>query len=203
MELRVIELFDLSHTMADPYLETFVYPWEALGGLGRFLSGLGPLLGKDFHETERGVFVHGTAKIAQTAEIHAPCIICAGAELRPCAYVRGSVLVGENCVVGNSTELKNCILFDGVQVPHFNYVGDSILGYRAHLGAGVICANVRLDKRNVLIRGEKVFDTGRRKVGAFVGDFAEVGCNSVLAPGAVLPRLARIPPLTFVRGRAE
>ena len=195
MELTISDLFGLTHTAAADYLSRFTYPWEALDGLEEFLSSLGPKM-EGFHEIERGVFVHGTAKIARSAELHAPCIICAHAEVRPCAYVRGSVLVGENCVVGNSTELKNCILFDGVQVPHFNYVGDSILGYKTHLGAGVICANVRLDKRNIRIR---TIETGRRKVGAFVGDFSEVGCNSVLAPGAILPKASRVLPLTFYK----
>ena len=199
MEFKICDLFDLDYTLAKEYLRQFVYPWEALGGIGEFLRGLMPLLGDEYIEMEKGVFVHGTAKIAQTAEMHAPCIICANAEVRHCAYLRGAVLVGENCVVGNSTELKNCILFDGVQVPHFNYVGDSILGHRAHLGAGVICANVRLDRKEIVIRGGESIPTGRRKVGAFVGDFAEVGCNSVLCPGTVVGRGERILPLTCKR----
>lgn len=200
MDKKISALFDLSHTLAKEYLKQFVYPWETLGGIGRFLMEIAPSLGDEYVEMCEGVFVHGTAKIARTAEIHAPCIICANAEVRHCAFIRGNVLVGGNCVVGNSTELKNCILFDGVQVPHFNYVGDSILGHRAHFGAGVICANVRLDKKEVVIRGEDI-PTGRKKVGAFVGDFAEVGCNSVLAPGAVVARGEKILPLTFVRSR--
>ena len=199
MECKICDLFDLEATLAKEYLEQFVYPWEALGGIGDFLEELMPFLGDEYIEIEKGVLVHGTAKIAQTAEMHAPCVICANAEVRHCAYLRGAVLVGENCVVGNSTELKNCILFDGVQVPHFNYVGDSILGRRAHLGAGVICANVRLDRKEVVIRGGDNIPTGRRKVGAFVGDFAEVGCKSVLCPGTVVGRGEKILPLTCKR----
>ena len=195
----ISDLFDLTHTAAREYLEGFRYPFEALDGLGDLLNKLGPRLGEGF--VRRGeAFVHRTAKISPTAEFCGPCIICAHAEVRHCAYVRGNVLIGEGCVVGNSTELKNCILFDGVQVPHFNYVGDSILGYRAHLGAGVICANVRLDRGEILLRGEETLRTGRKKVGAFVGDGAEVGCNSVLAPGTVVRRGARILPLSFVKG---
>ncbi len=195
----ISDLFDLTHTAAREFLARFTYPFEALGGLGGFLTELGPRLGDGFMRRGEG-YVHRTAKIAPTAELCGPCIICANAEVRHCAYVRGNVLVGEGCVVGNSTELKNCILFDGVQVPHFNYVGDSILGYRAHLGAGVICANVRLDRGEIFVRGEEKMSTGRKKVGAFVGDGAEVGCNSVLAPGAVVRRGARILPLSFVKG---
>ena len=199
MEYTLSALFDLDHTMAKEFLSSFLYPWDALNEIGYFLSSYAPKEEDGFLEIERGVFVHGTAKIAQAAKLCAPCIICAGAEVRHCAYVRGRVLVGENAVVGNSTELKNSILFDGVQVPHFNYVGDSILGYRAHLGAGVICANVRLDRRDVIIRGDMTYFTGRKKVGAIVGDFAEVGCNSVLAPGTVIQRRQRVLPLTLVK----
>ncbi len=200
MDRKISALFDLDHTLAKEYLKSFVYPWEALGGIAAFIKTLAPSLGGNFFEIQEGVFVHGTAKIAPTAAINAPCIICANAEVRHCAYIRGSVIIGENCVVGNSTELKNCILFDGVQVPHFNYAGDSILGHRAHLGAGVICANVRLDKEEVIIRGGENIPTGRKKAGAFVGDFAEIGCNTVLAPGAVVARGEKILPLTFRRG---
>ena len=201
MKFRMRELFDLDHTVAKEYLGKFVYPWEALGGLGEFLKEFAPLLNDEYIEMKRGVYVHGTAKIAQSAEIYAPCVIGAGTEIRCGALIRGSVLIGENCVVGNSTELKNCILFDGVQVPHFNYVGDAVLGYRAHLGAGVICANVRLDRGEIAVRGdgEQRIPTGRKKLGAFVGDYAEIGCNSVLAPGATVPRGAKIYPLTFVK----
>lgn len=200
MDLEISALYDLSHTLAETYLKQFVYPWEALEGLGAFLRSLSEDLGEEFTEISKGVFVHGTAKIAPTAELFAPCVICAGTQVRSGAFVRGNVLVGEKCVVGNSTELKNCILFDGVEVPHFNYVGDSILGFRAHLGAGAVCANVRLDRGEVFIRGEKKYPTGRYKVGAFAGDGAQVGCNSVLAPGAVLGKGAKVLPLSFVKG---
>lgn len=200
MDLSISALYDLSHTLAEDYLKKFTYPWEALDGLGAFLRSLSEDLGGEFLEIGEGVFVHGTAKIARMAELHAPCVICAGTQVRSGALVRGNVLVGEKCVVGNSTELKNCILFDGVEVPHFNYVGDSILGFRAHLGAGAICANVRLDRGEVVIRGEKNYPTGRYKVGAFAGDGVQVGCNSVLAPGAVLKKGANVLPLSFVKG---
>lgn len=198
MEITTLALFELSHSLAGDYLRAFTYPWEALGGIGEFLNILTETLDGSFLKLREGVFVHGTAKIARTAEIMPPCLICAGAQVRSGAFIRGNVLVGRNAVVGNSTELKNCILFDEVEVPHYNYVGDSILGWRAHLGAGAVCSNVRLDKGEVVVHGGH--RTGRRKVGAFVGDGAQVGCNSVLAPGCVLPRGARVLPLTFVRG---
>lgn len=199
--LQINALFDLRHTLAAEYLFGFSYPWEALGGIEDFLTQLSGTLGDDFTEIERGVLVHGTAKIAPTAHLSPPCIICAGAQVRHGAYIRGGVLVGENCVVGNSVELKNCILFDGVQVPHFNYVGDSILGYRSHLGAGAITSNVKADRSPVVIKadGEKI-PTGRYKVGAFLGDHAEVGCNAVLNPGTVIGRHTAVYPLVCARG---
>ena len=144
-----------------------------------------------------GVWVHSTAKVAETAYIAPPCVIGANSEIRHCAFIRGGVLVGENCVVGNSVEIKNAILFDGVQVPHFNYVGDSILGYKAHLGAGAVTSNVRGDKGPVKIAGES---TGRKKMGAFLGDFAEIGCNAVLNPGTVIGRNSQVYPTACVRG---
>ncbi len=200
MNDRISDLFDLDRTAAREYLNRFVYPWEALGGIGQWLLEIFPRLGDEYREIAEGVFVHRSVSLSRTAELHGPCLIGAGSEVRSGALFRGSVLVGKNCVIGNSTELKNCILFDGVQVPHFNYVGDSVLGYRAHLGAGVICANVRLDRGEVVLHG---VPTGRRKVGAFVGDRAEVGCNSVLAPGTVLPRDAKILPLSLLTPSRE
>ncbi|MCM1438241.1 MAG: UDP-N-acetylglucosamine pyrophosphorylase [Roseburia sp.] len=198
--LKVIDLYDLSHTVAGGYLSGFLYPWQALKGIGGLIENLGGKLGDDYINVAPSVWVHRTAKIAPTAYIGAPAIIGAGTEVRHCAYIRSNALVGENCVVGNSTELKNVILFDGVQVPHYNYVGDSILGYKAHMGAGAITSNVKSDKSPVVIHGEENAETGLKKVGAMLGDFVEVGCNSVLNPGTVIGRNTVVYPLSSVRG---
>jgi len=196
--LTVHTLFDLKHTIAGEYLSGFFYPWQALKGLKELILVLGKSLPREeYMEPDACVWVHYTAKVAPTAYLGGPCIIGPHTEIRHCAYIRGSALVGEHCVVGNSTELKNVILFDGVQVPHYNYVGDSILGYKAHLGAGAICSNVRGDKGLVSVGG---IPTGRKKVGAMVGDFAEIGCNTVLNPGTVIGKHARIYPVSSVRG---
>ena len=194
------DLFDLSHTLAASYLEQYTYPWEALKGIKDFILQLGPTLGPDFIEMSPQVWVHKTAKIYPSAYLGAPCIIGANSEVRHCAFIRGSALVGENCVVGNSVELKNGILFDNVQVPHYNYVGDSILGYKAHMGAGSITSNVKSDKSLVVIHCDPEIETGIKKVGAMLGDFVEVGCNSVLNPGTVIGRNSSIYPLSCVRG---
>ena len=199
--MKIIELFDLNHTSAADYLKNFTYPWEALTGVAEFICALGEKLDKtDYIEAAPKVWVHKSAKIAQSAHIAAPCIIGGNSEIRHCAFIRGSALIGENCVVGNSTELKNVILFDGVQVPHFNYVGDSILGFKAHMGAGAITSNVKSDKSPVNVRGDSVICTGLKKFGAMLGDFVEVGCNSVLNPGTVIGRNTVIYPLSSVRG---
>ena len=194
------ELYDLRHTQAAAYLSEFTYPWEALQGIKDMILALGVTLGEEYREVSEHVWVHNTAKVAPTAYLGAPCIIGAGTEVRHCAFVRGAALVGENCVVGNSVELKNVILFDGVQTPHYNYVGDSILGYKAHMGAGSVTSNVKSDKSLVVIHAEEEIPTGRKKVGAMLGDFAEVGCNSVLNPGAVVGRNSSVYPLSCVRG---
>ncbi len=194
------KLYDLSHTLAADYLGQFCYPWEALKGIKELIITLGATLGEDFTEMAPQVWVHKTAKVAPTAYLGAPCIIGAETEVRHCAFIRGSALVGEGCVVGNSVELKNVILFDKVQVPHYNYVGDSILGYKAHMGAGSITSNVKSDKSLVVIHGETNLETGIKKVGAMLGDFVEVGCNSVLNPGTVVGRNSNIYPLSCVRG---
>lgn len=186
--------------MAGAYLKGFEYPWEALGGIKELIVSLGEGLGEDYAEIAPQVWVHRTANVASTAYIGAPAIIGANTEVRHCAFIRGSALVGENCVVGNSTELKNVILFDGVQAPHYNYVGDSILGYKAHMGAGSITSNVKSDKSPVVIHGGKDIPTGLKKVGAMLGDFVEVGCNSVLNPGTVIGRRTSVYPLSGVRG---
>lgn len=199
---RIKELFNLEKTLAGDYLSGFVYPWEALGGLKDFIRTLGNSLnGGEYDEIAPEIWAHKSAKIAPTACLSAPCVICAGAEIRHAAFVRGSALVGKDCVVGNSTELKNVILFDGAQVPHYNYVGDSILGYKAHMGAGSITSNVKSDKTLVAVkRGEECVETGLKKMGAMLGDFVEVGCNSVLNPGSVIGKNSIIYPLSCVRG---
>ena len=197
----VTSLYDLEHTQAKQYLAGFEYPWQALKGISAFIQELGTTLSKDdFLELSPQVWVHRTAKVAPTAYLGAPCIIGANTEVRHCAFIRGSALVGENCVVGNSTELKNVILFDNVQVPHYNYVGDSILGYKAHMGAGSITSNVKSDKSLVTIHCDPEIPTGIKKVGAMLGDRVEVGCNSVLNPGTVIGRDSNVYPTSCVRG---
>ena len=193
-------LFDLTHTLAADYLSGFTYPWEALKGIKDLILSLGPNLGEDYGEVSPSVWVHKTATVAPTAFLGAPCIIGPGTEVRHCAFIRGSALVGENCVVGNSVELKNVILFDNVQTPHYNYVGDSILGYKAHMGAGSVTSNVKSDKSLVVIHAEENIPTNLKKVGAMLGDFVEVGCNSVLNPGTVVGRNSNVYPLSCVRG---
>lgn len=195
------ELFDLSHTRAGAYLAGFTYPWEALAGISELIRQLGPALGEDFRQAAPEVWVHKTATVAPTAYLGAPCIIGAGTEVRHGAFIRGSALVGAHCVVGNSVELKNVILFDNVQVPHYNYVGDSILGYKSHMGAGSITSNVKSDKTLVVVKGGgESIETGRKKFGAILGDGVEVGCNSVLNPGTVLGRRTSVYPTSCVRG---
>ena len=200
--VRIINLYDLSHTMAREYLSQFEYPWDALVGIKEMIVAIGNTLdGSLYDKIGENVWVSKTATVAPTASISGPCIIGHYTEVRHCAYIRGSALVGENCVVGNSTELKNCILFDNVQVPHYNYVGDSILGYKSHMGAGSITSNVKSDKTPVSIKdrdGEKI-ETGRKKVGAMLGDFVEIGCGSVLNPGTVIGRNSSVYPLSSVR----
>lgn len=196
----VCDLYDLDHSMAGEYLKKFTYPWEALSGIKEMILALGAQLGEEYAEVAPQVWVHKTAKVAPTAFLGAPCIIGANTEVRHGAFVRGSALVGENCVVGNSVELKNVILFDNVQVPHYNYVGDSILGYKAHMGAGSITSNVKSDKSLVVIHTEPAIPTGIKKVGAMLGDFVEVGCNSVLNPGTVIGKSSNVYPLSCVRG---
>ena len=199
--IRTTALYDLNHTMAGAYLAGFEYPWQALKGIKDLILELGPDLGEDYTEAAPTVWVHKTAKIAPTAYLGAPCIIGANTEVRHCAFIRGSAMVGENCVVGNSVELKNVILFDNVQVPHYNYVGDSILGYKAHMGAGSLTSNVKSDKTLVVVKnGDEKIETGLKKFGAMVGDFVEVGCNSVLNPGTVVGRNSNIYPTSCVRG---
>lgn len=199
--LTINDLYDLSHTAAGDYLKGFTYPWEALSGIKQLILSLGEHLGEDYEEVKPQVWVHKTAAVAPTAFLGAPCIIGAGTEVRHCAFVRGSALVGENCVVGNSVELKNVILFDNVQVPHYNYVGDSILGYKSHMGAGSLTSNVKSDKALVVVKSaEEQIPTGLKKFGAMLGDHVEVGCNSVLNPGTVIGPNTNIYPTSCVRG---
>ena len=200
--IKTRELYDLRHTAAAPLLEKTEYPWEALAGIADFILALGATLSpEDYDHPAADVWIAKSAKIYPNNYIAGPCIIGPGTEVRPGAFIRGSALVGADCVVGNSTELKNVILFDNVQVPHYNYVGDSILGYRAHMGAGSITSNVKGDKSPVVvISGAERMETGRKKFGAMLGDRAEIGCNSVLNPGAVIGRDSQIYPLSSVRG---
>ena len=202
MKITIDDLYDLSHTGASDYLKKFTYPWEALEGIKELVLEMGKTLSPDeYDHPEEDVWIAKDAKRYPNNYIAGPCIIGHGTEIRPGAFIRGSVLVGDNCVVGNSTELKNVILFDNVQVPHYNYVGDSILGYKAHMGAGSITSNVKSDKKPVVIKnGDELIETGRKKVGALVGDRVEVGCNSVLNPGTVVGRDSDIYPVSCVRG---
>ena len=198
---KTCELYDLTHSMAGAYLSGFEYPWQALKGIKDLILSIGPTLGDDYTETAPQVWVHNSATVAPTAYLGAPCIIGANTEVRHCAFIRGSALVGEGCVVGNSVELKNVILFDKVQVPHYNYVGDSILGYKAHMGAGSLTSNVKSDKTLVIVKdGADQYPTGLKKFGAMLGDCVEVGCNSVLNPGTVVGPNSNIYPLSCVRG---
>ena len=198
----VSALYSLCHTAAAPLLSRVTYPWEALDELeGFILSLIRDLPAEEYRSPAHGVWVHVTARISPTAYLGQNCIIGANTEVRPGAYIRGNALIGKGAVVGNSTEVKNAILFDGVQVPHYNYVGDSILGYKAHLGAGAVTSNVKSDRTEATVRlGDAVLPTGRRKLGAMVGDRVEVGCNSVLNPGTVIGRDSRVYPLSSVRG---
>ena len=201
---RIVDLFDLEHTMAADYLRGFEYPWEALKGIKDLIISLQHNLDRnEYDEVSEQVFVHKSAIVAPTAYLGKPCIIGPNTEVRHCAFVRGSALVGANCVVGNSVELKNVILFDNVQTPHYNYVGDSILGYYAHTGAGSITSNVKSDKTLVVVHdcfGHENVETGLKKMGAMLGDHVEVGCNSVLNPGTVIGRNSNVYPTSCVRG---
>ena len=200
--LTINDMYDLSHSLAGDYLRGFTYPWEALSGIKELIITLGEKLDKnEYTEVSPQVWVHKTARVFPSAYLGAPCIIGPETEVRHCAFIRGSALVGSGCVVGNSVELKNVILFDNVQTPHYNYVGDSILGYKSHMGAGSITSNVKSDKTNVVIKscGEKM-ETGIKKIGAMLGDYVEVGCNSVLNPGAIIGRNSNIYPTSCVRG---
>ena len=196
------DLYDLDHTLAADYLKQFTYPWEALKGIKDFILQLGPTLDpEEYEEVSEHVWIHKTAKVFPSAYLGAPCIIGPNTEVRHGAFIRSSALVGADCVVGNSVELKNVILFDHVQTPHYNYVGDSILGYYSHMGAGSITSNVKSDKKLVVVHnGEEKIETGIKKFGAMLGDHVEVGCNAVCNPGTVIGRHSRVYPTSCVRG---
>lgn len=200
--MTIKDLMDLDHTIARKLFEGKTYPWEVLPEIGDFIKELGKTLPEDeFDHPAEDVWIAKDATVFPSAYIKGPCIIDHGAEIRQCAFIRGNALVGKNSVVGNSCELKNAVLFDNVQVPHFNYVGDSVLGYRSHMGAGSITSNVKSDKTLVVIKnGEEHIPTNRKKVGAMLGDFVEVGCNSVLNPGTVIGRNSQVYPTSCVRG---
>lgn len=200
--VEINELFDLERTIAAELFKGKTYPWEVLDGIKDFILALGETLDKsEFDHPADGVWIAKDAVVFPSAYIGSPCIIDHGAEIRQCAFIRGSAIVGKNAVVGNSTELKNVVLFDNVQVPHYNYVGDSVLGYKAHMGAGSITSNVKSDKTLVVIKeAGNPHETGRKKVGAMLGDNVEVGCNSVLNPGTVIGRRSNVYPTSCVRG---
>lgn len=201
-QCKVTNLYDLKETIAAELLESVEYPWEALKGIGEFIRKIGPTLDTDIYEQKgEEIWVAKSAKVAPTAYLNGPLIIDEDAEIRHCAFIRGSAIVGKGSVVGNSTELKNVIIFNSVQVPHYNYVGDSILGHKSHMGAGSITSNVKSDKTLVVVKDkDEEIKTGLKKFGAMLGDHVEVGCNSVLNPGTVIGRCSNIYPLSMVRG---
>ena len=200
--IKISDLLDLNHTIASALFAGKTYPWEVLPEIGDFILALGQMLPEEeFDRPSENVWIAKDAKVFASAYINGPCIIDHNAEIRQCAFIRGNAIVGKNAVVGNSCELKNAVLFDNVQVPHFNYVGDSVLGYKSHMGAGSITSNVKSDKTLVVIKnGKELIPTGRKKVGAMLGDFVEVGCNSVLNPGTVIGRNSQVYPTSCVRG---
>lgn len=200
--LETKELLSLDKSLAGEHLSAFTYPWQALSSIKGLILEIGKALPEDeYTSPTENVWIHKSAVIAPTAYIGAPCIIGENTEVRHCAFIRGSALIGKNCVIGNSTEVKNAILFDNVQVPHYNYVGDSILGYKSHMGAGAVTSNVKSDKTSVVLHSEDGrHDTGLKKLGAILGDYVEVGCNCVLNPGTVIGRSTNIYPLSSVRG---
>lgn len=200
-QVKIEDLFSLDETAAGEYLKQFTYPWEALAGIHDFILELGPKLPKDrYDQVADDVWIAKSAHVFDSAYIHGACIIGENTEVRHCAFVRGDALVGNDCVVGNSVELKNVIIFNHCETPHYNYVGDSILGFHAHMGAGSITSNIKADRKNIVVKGSQQYETGRRKIGAILGDFVEVGCNAVLNPGTVVGQHSQIYPTACVRG---
>ena len=202
MSILTTELFDLTKTLSAPLLQECPYPWEALPQIGDFIIKTGPLLDKNIYEDKGdNVWIAKSVKMHSSAVVRGPTIISENTEIRPSAFIRGNVIIGSNCVIGNSCELKNSIVFDNVQIPHFNYIGDSILGYCSHTGAGAITSNVKSDRSLVTIsnNGKKI-ETGLKKFGAMIGDYVEIGCNCVLNPGSIIGRNTNIYPLSSVRG---
>ena len=201
-QVKISELFSLEESLAGEYLKQLTYPWEALTGIHDLILEIGPKLPKDrYEEVSENVWVAKSAKVFPSAYLGAPCIIGENTQVRHCAFVRGDALVGDNCVVGNSCELKNVIIFNNSEVPHYNYVGDAILGFHAHMGAGSITSNIRSDRKNIIVHGhERSYETGRRKIGALIGDWAEIGCNAVLNPGTIVGQKSMVYPTTCARG---
>lgn len=201
-QMTINELLDTSHTIAEKLFEGHVYPWEVLPNIGAFIEEVGAVLPEnEYKKVGKNIWIHRSAKIAPTIAMAGPMIICAKAEVRQSAFLRGRVIIGEYAVIGNSCEVKNSIIFDGAQIPHFNYVGDTIMGYKAHLGAGAVTSNVKSDKTLIQVHAEDGdVTTGFKKFGAILGDFAEIGCNSVLNPGTVIGRNSNVYPLSSVRG---
>jgi len=200
-KIRICDLFDLDHTIAKEYLKGFEYPWQALSGIKQMIIDIGRTLDRnEYDEVSDCVWVHKSSKVFPSAYLGSPCIIGPETEVRHGAFVRGSALVGAGCVIGNSVELKNVIIFDKCEVPHYNYVGDSILGFHAHMGAGSITSNIKADRKNIVIHADEGIETGLRKIGAMLGDWADIGCNSVLNPGSVIGRHTNVYPTSCVRG---
>lgn len=199
--MKTKDIFLTNASIADSFIKEYEYPFDVLPNIKEYIIKLGNTLSDDYQKLEDNIWIHKNAIVNKSAELHGPCIIDEGAEIRCNAYIRGSVIIGKNSVLGNSCEIKNAILYDNVQVPHFNYVGDSILGNYSHMGAGSITSNVKSDKTLVVIKNdEEKIETNLKKVGAFLGDYVEVGCNSVLTPGTIVMRNSNIYPLTMVRG---
>jgi NDP-sugar pyrophosphorylase family protein len=195
------DLYDLNETIAAELFEGLTYPWEALPKIGDFIKTLGATLSdEEYEKVGENVWIAKSAKVFDTAYIGAPCIIGENTEVRQSAFIRGDALVGNKCVIGNSAELKNVIISNNCEVPHYNYCGDSILGFHAHMGAGSITSNVKADRKNIVVKGSKNYETGRRKIGAMLGDWAEIGCNAVLNPGTIVGKNSQIYPTTCVRG---
>ena len=201
-DCKISNLYNLDETIAKPLLEKYIYPWDVLPHIEEFILELGKSLNKDeYEQIGENVWIHKSAKVYKSAYIGENCIICEGAEVRHCAFIRKNAIIGKNAVVGNSTELKNVILFNNVQVPHYNYVGDSILGFKSHMGASSITSNIKSDKKPIIIKnGKQKIETGMKKIGAMVGDNVEVGCGSVLNPGTIIGKNTNIYPLSSVRG---